>query len=654
MPIINNGFSNALEDNGQSISEIATGGPFEFDYKHSLIDSSTGTKCVFEQDPMKFYSNIYDNYQNIVSVVELIFNYTLQEYYNAFDKWSKIINANNEKFTSLIKNYDKDVKQDTIRTFKDFINKFNFKDDAYNNNETPLDISSIIDLDGVNNIISELLIKIREINWRYGYSNDETLVFNIKNSTVFKGDNPFYNQITFNVSPVLTQIIKSGIDDVNLNPSLFILKYVINIDFNSFFNLVSHTAQFPTDPESIFDKETFVANNMTNYTKYIEDIAKRIIIEVMDVRKNTLSNFDKFNSKVTSLCKDILKSSDNQNIIGKVKYLLKSHLGSTTESMQDPQFQALFNKIDNRNLLKDALDHYENRSLFSGYSPLTSFSDAVIYSLQDNGYSSVDKTICTIYDKAFSLFFSSTVSWSIDWDYKPDNILTKTSKMGYSREFDKKYDLVELYNDIGKLSDYNLRDFYQQLIRTVKVSSYYTPSYSKKAENGEKQSFLASKARRFVVLYALAFTIFIKKVISYVECLNANKTTYFTKVFSDDEQLNSSLITIIKNTLSFIINYIANISQIDTCLFIPSNYSIREIYNRGYTKLAYMLSVLGKYNDEIVQNNKFNYKPLIDLLELDKDHKESCFKISYDLSSTNDDVIDALHKYVDQYIIGDL
>ena len=95
--------------------------------------------------------------------------------------------------------------------------------------------------------------------------------------------------------------------------------------------------------------------------------------------------------------------------------------------------------------------------------------------------------------------------------------------MIYAKEFDKKYNYNELLIQTTKIDDYNLRDFYKLIINESITNSsfYYIENY--RLKNGERETFLVSKAKRCVACYMLGFMMTIKRLMDYMSLLGFKK-----------------------------------------------------------------------------------------------------------------------------------
>lgn len=618
--------------------------------KDNIINYRNNINYKLSKDPQLLYQFLYDNYENLVRAIEESFEHALKVVFKINDKWSKIINANQDKFIKLFDYKNNNDVMSPNEKLRNIFSLFEYDED-FARKSSLFDVASQLNLDDVKEEASDLQEHFYNINWKT--VSDYNLCFNVKNSSEIKPTNIWSKGIIFNITPFLNKILSSGIGEYTLNPNQVLVNYQINIDFNSIINLVLVEAKFPEDVEEIFDMDTFVTDNLQKFSDYYERIAKNIVLEIIDRDTDITSNFDKFNSKVSALCNNVLKSDDNTNVLNKVKYLMKSHLGSELNYGFSEYFTKMFNKIDNRTYIDDILKSYQNDDYIK--NNYDKFSNNVYYDLMDTDY--LKRLIKDFYSKAFSTFFSDTVIWEKSYT-GPGNLIDVT-KFLYSREFDKKYNFFEIYTNVGKISDYLLRDFYESLIKDIKSKSMFAKTNSEKFISGEKEDFLASKAKRIIMIYGFAFILFFNKIKSYIDLLQNNKSTFSSAKYPNiDENLNGKLTEIIKNTLGFISDFLTLIVPIDDKLIDIPEYMIQRLYDHGYNKLAYMCSVLAKHNNKIKCTNHMKDRSKSQqLLELGSVIYSDTYTISYNYDENNSNTYNirgSFEKVIIDSMIGDL
>lgn len=600
------------------------------------------TKLTFYTNPEDFYYQLYNKYEIFTKVIDLTFRSALEVVYKIYDKWTKIISSNTEKVKEL---YNFNHDESPINMLRHIIDTSGFND---RQGHIPVDIGSIFDPEDMSTIANKLNDEFGNISFSgyESYNKDILFNFTVKNSTEI-AVSPFSRSITFKVKPRLCKCAVSGVGNNTLNPQIGIYDYDIDIDFASFVRFVNNASKFPDGPESIFELQSFIDDNMANLNRYIEPIAKRIVLEIMDCYTNTTSNFDKFNSKASALVYSILNSEDIKNVLGKVKYLMRSGIGTELDENVAVSDIGLYDFTDNRNFISNILNKIETDNYYTHSDPI----ESLYYCVNDK--ENIKKIPETLYNYAFSTFFSDTVVWEFPVENTSDIVII--SKLRYCREFDKKYDLVEIYNNIGKLSDYNLRDFYQTIIRDIKKESMFTYIECDKCANGEKESFLVSKAHRFVILYGLAFSIVFNKIVDLVTMLQDSRNMISNK----DNKLNSELYNIISDTAKNFASYIAEVVFIDKkCTDEGENdYYLRKLISKGYNKLSFMISILNKHNKKIVANLQTypNQNKLISFIEkLGKYQVKDCFNIEYNNNNfvSSKDIKNKLCNIVDDTFIS--
>lgn len=559
------------------------------------ISSSFSNELDIYQNPELIYSDIYENQELFNEAVNEILVGALKVTYKIYEKVNTIVNSNKEKISNLLYQTGNQTNQNISRdTLCELL---------WSNKLKTRFLANFIVPSFKESIIQELQSHFEnKLNYKFSnYKSDFVLFeFNLRPlsnlvSTVMNNSSGIGFTIVPRFLGCKDETISSDYHSTNLPQA----KYVIYFDFDSVVNYFVTNAKFSNSPEDIETIESFVENNMSTFNSLVYDLSRRIIVELIDRINSINNNFDKFNSKLSIVTEEINKSDLNKSIVNKMRYLLRSTLSQTF--VDDGEFNRLFNHIDNLN----ANDYKVNGHGWSYFSNELS-ALCIIPDVSDDQYN-ISTLITNLYNYAFSVYFSNEVLVILNYGPKVGNILDKTdNKYSYCREFDKKYDLIELLTETEKLSDYNLRDYYKELFKNFKSSSTFTPFMSKNMPNGEKEAFLNSKATRILSLYSYGIMVFFDKLYDYVKQISANKANVNPKY---DSKLSTTIRETIRNKAYILKDLFMRTINPD------SGYGIDTFVKEGFSKLAFLISVS---KNHIATNNSLPDKDCTEgkLLEL--------------------------------------
>lgn len=555
--------------------------------------------------PSRVYEKLYQSYEKIIEAVENWFRSGLSTSYAAFDSAIKAKQSNNETFIKTVLGCDSLNNPDPNSFMKILALKIS---------EHDLNICGNINHDAMDENAHDLENKLAPL----AFDQHELLNYKVENSYEIRPDYKLNeklieNTLIFKIRPVLKCIVNSGLykDLSNLIP---ICKYDVLFDYNSICNFTIYNATYPKNAEEIIDRETFIENNMSNFKSFINDISRKIILEIFDRINDVNNNFDKFNSKSAVLIRSILKSDMNNGIISKMKYLCRSTLSEELPG-DSKYFNDLFNKIDDRVTFGSIYENYKIHKL--GFEPLKYKGDIVESILNNNNdrnlslQESIDNLCNIYYGFAFSHFFEDEVLYEYCYDCNDENNIIDTTKAyKYTREFDKKYNFNELMNITMKIDDYNLRDFYQVIIKEAYKNSSFALMENYKCENGERETFLVSKAKRCVSVYLLGFMISIKRLMNYYSLLESKKIKPCNVNLDLYNKLYSSFTEYIRDYIEILVNLTSD-AILDSIASYPY-YNSRVL--EKYPKLPYMLKLLIKHITLISETKKRGNVPYLDNL----------------------------------------
>lgn len=580
------------------------------------------------QNPELIYSDIYENQELFNEAVNEVLVGALKVTYKIYEKVNTIVNSNKEKISNLLYQNSNQTNQNVSRdTLCELL---------WSNKPKTRFLSNFIVPSFKESIIQELQSHFEnKLNYKFNnYKSDFVLFeFNLRPLTnLVSPISDKSSSIGFKIVPKFVGCKDSTISSDFHSTNLPQAKYVIYFDFDSIIDYFIINAKFSESPEDVETIESFVENNMAKFNSLVYDLSRRIIVELIDRINSINNNFDKFNSKLSIVTEEINKSDMNKSIVNKMRYLLRSTLSQTF--VDDGEFNRLFNQIDN---LK-ANDYKVNGHGWSYFSNELS-GICMAPDISDDQYN-ISTLITNLYNYAFSVYFSNEVLVILNCGPRTGNILDKTeSKYSYCREFDKKYDLIELLTETEKLSDYNLRDYYKELFKNFKSSSSFTSFPSKTMPNGEKEAFLNSKAARILSLYSYGIMVFFDKFYDYIKQISANKANINPKY---DSKLSTSIRETIRDKAFILKDLFMRTINPD------SGYGVDTFVKEGFSKLSFLISVA---KNHISNNNSLPDKDRTEGKILELIGKDYCLDETIDNSQYYRTISDNMETLVNNIVV---
>ena len=248
-------------------------------------------------DFVEIYNNIYENYENIIESTTEVFKSALKTAYAGYNKILEIRNENVEKFDKIVgcadspqidNVIDADPKQSIDNVICNIL--FKYHDGArviceHEYTENALDIGDMLDRYNDSQKIP-----------LYGIENSYEIRPSTNRNSAFVLDT-----IIFKIRPILKNI-NLGIDNKPI-PVIDHLKVLY--DYISICNFCLANSDFVKDVEEITTEELFIENNIVKFNSVIQDLSKKIILEMFDRISDICGNFDKFNDKLTCASREL-------------------------------------------------------------------------------------------------------------------------------------------------------------------------------------------------------------------------------------------------------------------------------------------------------------------------------------------------------------
>lgn len=494
-----------------------------------------------------FTKKIYQNYDSYTNSVNRILEVSFGIVYDLYHKWIDIKSKNPKEWESIIKS----VQQIDDLDFNDGISlTHNVKDKIWKREESSNEISF---RQYVKYIIT------------YAQTNDVGLIFSDNkeyletisllrkelldnyDSSIMSGTNfvkidvgathnefPFakaiplhssiHSSFAFKVVPHLSRIFRltSDTSSENIMP---VFDYTVFVDIN---RLIYSIIDFydPTDlPESVSEgennKEVYITNGMVRFKNCPEFFTRKIILELFDNYHNVYGNWSAFVDKFKVSADKIYRDSDIVNITTKL-----SHFNMSIPSLAyNSPFDEFFPSSNDLETLD--LSSYDKI-----YESLYYFSSTLD-----------EKDLAlTLVCKAFKSFFSTGACFN--FYYEQDGTADNLKVYNYTKEFFAKYDRNVLLDKTTKITDYNIRDFFQAIIK--ENNGVQSKPYQLKLDNNENAYFLFCKLRRNVWVDIATETLCEVKLIKQIK-ICCSKVEGSEKVF---KLIQDRLTRCIQNSIS--------------------------------------------------------------------------------------------------------
>ena len=249
----------------------------------------------------------------------------------------------------------------------------------------------------------------------------------------------------------------------------------------------------------------------------------------------------------------------------------KSNINQTNPAESKTEISQ-FNKIFDENVLNTIFENYTNN--YFDNDPNIEIPSTQYFDPSDSTICGVNKQVLGLliyyYNYTFVHYFEDEVlvEYSKCNKFRTDDIIKNNKDCYYTREFDKKYDFQDLLIQTSSIPDYNLRDFFQTIIKdTNKTSQFALFEWRKTGKNSnERESFLNSKYKRIWNIYIFGFVTIFKKIIdnySVIKGENFKRSKLFDELHDKNLNTMSDLIRIItKISVSGFPNRIDNMTSV--------------------------------------------------------------------------------------------
>ena len=304
-----------------------------------------------------------------------------------------------------------------------------------------------------------------------------------------------YNQYTFRVvpyfkSPTDNKLINNGtLKNIDLNAYT---AYLITLDIPRLMNTIldiydpsNLPDKYKNDNEDK-DRDAYIRTGLNIFRSLPETICKDIILEVYTNFTNVKNGWEHF-IKQRELVQDKFSKSDSVSMT--IRKATHNYIAV------DPNYE-----FDIDGDIIDVKYGNDTDPICVAYDPDSQFIDNVYPYLTDSEFNVSSDTFqrnmtaleVIFFQKAFSAYFTSAVSWFL----RPESKENKLVHFGYTRTFYQKYDRETLLSVAEKIDNYVLKDFFRGLIISASSFTLSKPYGRTVRETGENAYFMYCKLRK--------------------------------------------------------------------------------------------------------------------------------------------------------------
>ena len=473
----------------------------------SVINYTTGTvinsmditniqkeRNVFGLHTDMYYKRLYEMYSVINNCVYRTMEYSLGLTHDLYIKWLDFKSSLGEDYTKFINSIKKTcsctcAKGDTLKRSPEikgeYYDSFSFFMSVFLASSDYSDLSMCINQKDYIRKVFELNDELEkefgatfrdyDIHYKIGCIHNEFPM--IKDQMRTFGNYNNINSIAFTVVPELNEI-QAPLNNQYQNSSISISQHIyfdINRMICTFIDSYdpSRLPKHLEDGEQ--DKKEYILNGLDKFKNLSELITRRIELELFDNHENACSNWGSFISKLNKHYSCALKNDEISLLINKLTHYNMVCSDTILNSLIDAE---TYNERSNPVVINMRNFNGLLENIYNSY-----------FTVDESPINAMGKSlICKLFSKAFS----TSVKHHLYYDY--DN--QKCVLNGYTRDFYQKYSINDLLEETMKISDYNIKDFFQSIIK--EDIGWMQRIYGAKLKSGEYAFFMYSKTLRNV------------------------------------------------------------------------------------------------------------------------------------------------------------
>lgn len=477
-----------------------------------------------------YYKKLYNMYPIINSNVYRIFEYALGLTYELYHKWVDYKSANAKVYEQLMSSLKCGINENCSG------NRFSYFIELFLSYSKRSDPNLVFNPDDYINKVMELKSELdneyyatyadNDISISVACSHNEFPMIKDKLRTFC---NIYNTGIAFVVCPFL-----KSVENTISSDSLVEVKQEVYIDINRLICFLAKNFDPGALPEYLSqceqNKEEYIKNGLDTFKDFPEKFTRKIILELFDNHENIQSNWSYFLKSIDTGYTKVLNSDEMKNICCKLR-----HFGiSMPENITSVIFK---NDPGGRN--------YPTRKTMTQYNMFLESLQAAFYNLTDE--TPIEYIGTALLCRAFTKSFTSSVLYSVSTILFKDGKEEHSIYFGeYCRDFYRSYSKQDLKEEAAKISDYNIRDFMNNII-SEEINSRLEKIYSSKMSSGEYAYFMYCKVIRSTWITAIIqlYTLLI---------INSNSKLITEKNKSNNLIFNSIYSSITRETVDYIFN----------------------------------------------------------------------------------------------------
>lgn len=641
---------------------------------------------------------VYDNYNYINLSVSKFFKCSIGIVYDLIQAYVKY-KTNNEEF---IKEIDKSIHNSSsndcaaykLNTARNIFYNMKIPDGCCENNNVDLYDFINIMIKAFGGSTDPALVldyknymdKVGELRLEYNNDCNNLVSFDVENATEFESEKNECSWINgdsfvFKLRPHIINANKFNTYSTNINTVG--LGWKVLLDMKECVKMILSYSELDEKQIDILlstSRDDFIINELVKYTSVIEDCSRDIALELVNNSKYSEMNYSKFIEKLNKVYEKCTEDMDNIKLM---KFAKLKYSGISTDVVTNIRTNPFTAGVDFNNLQKtaddvlDKLNSYDCDEKFI-YKLYEAVSNSICFSKcneldkADETSLILEKMSSIILNNAYIHYFEDTCRLYIDkkWD-KNGQSSKELYVVGYTKEFNCKYNVNSLSEYLGTIEDIPAREFFidaAKKILSIKCYPYYAHNNDKTGRDNDV--FLYSKYKRLIWIYITSEFIYLSKVAKLLPNLG-------TLVDEDNSYKSNTPEKMFKETFKSLLREVFNISSNNGVCNYSSNrkFEFTDNYMSSdvMKKIKYMSLFINRYiygckesnrndgnvsdrllksiNDKLydknfqLRNSNFNNKKVFvyDISEI----KNAIFfeeSDTYDEVPSNDDIIDNIRK----------
>ena len=443
--------------------------------------------------PELIKNELYNSYGRLTTGINRIIGTAAGIAWETHKRWSEFKSKDPDKYLKMMKKFSQkiinsqflcppelDFKNLSDMTCTEFDSFSEFVDYLFCGNYGRFDVAGLFYTQEYIDTVNELRASFYREDGIRKYINIDIENVHEFISTNITTDRRFgmFDALAFKIKPDLIGVDKIADNEISsIRP---IAKYNVCIDMNKMILFIIRKMYHPDCPSEAagtlgiesLDKDSFVTKVVEELQDIPDKFAGYITVDILDLEKKINSGWSKFIETVTQNFTEIYNSDDYNSISDLITHVLhRSNINADTST-------TIFKMFGNKNVSN--VETVENilRNMVQGLSRFgcNGFAEKLMESTsyghdKEGTAYFLRNMVSLIFVKSFSIFFESAT-------------LFDCRGHSYYKPLDIPYDVSNLKNAAAAVSDYNIRDFFTNIISKV-CKSTLTPYNAQQTTSGD-------------------------------------------------------------------------------------------------------------------------------------------------------------------------